>query len=93
MITDLVAHEGNAVSRMMCNRYDDYLVQTGGSVYRDRVFAYIAQEDSPRSLTYQLELARQSGFVEIDVLHKTSCFAAFGGRKPSEFVARGRSEA
>jgi tRNA (cmo5U34)-methyltransferase len=80
-VTDFVAHEGNAVSRLMCDRYGDYLVQTGGSAYRDQVFAYIAQEDSPRSLTYQLDLARQSGFVELDVLHKTSCFAAFGGRK------------
>jgi tRNA (cmo5U34)-methyltransferase len=81
-VTDFVAHESNGVSRIMWDRYGDYLVQTGGSAYRDKVFAYIAKEDSPRSLTYQLELARQSGFVEIDVLHKTSCFAAFGGRKP-----------
>jgi tRNA (cmo5U34)-methyltransferase len=81
-VTDLVAHEGNAVSRIMWERYGDYLVQSGGSPYRERVFAYIAKEDSPRSLTYQLELARQSGFVEMDVLNKTSCFAAFGGRKP-----------
>jgi hypothetical protein len=38
-------------------------------------------EDSPQSLTYQLDLMRRIGFVEIDVLHKNSCFAAFGGRK------------
>ena len=81
-VTDFVAHEGNAVSRMMWDRYGDYLVQIGGSEYRDRVFAYVEQEDSPRSLTYQLNLMRRAGFVEIDVLHTTSCFAAFGGRKP-----------
>jgi tRNA (cmo5U34)-methyltransferase len=81
-VTDFVAHEGNAVSQVMCDRFGDYLMQTGGSEYRDRVFAYIEQEDSPRSLTYQLNLMRQAGFIDIDVLHKTSCFAAFGGRKP-----------
>ena len=81
-VTDLVTHEGNAISGMMCDRFGEYLVQTGGNEYRDRAFAYIEQEDSPRSLTYQLDLMRQTGFVQIDVLHKTSCFAAFGGRKP-----------
>jgi tRNA (cmo5U34)-methyltransferase len=80
-ITDLVAHEGAAASRMMWERYGDFLARSGGEEYRDQVFAYIKQEDSPRSLTYQLDLMRRTGFVEIDVLHKNSCFAAFGGRK------------
>jgi tRNA (cmo5U34)-methyltransferase len=66
---------------MMWDRYGEYLVQVGGEAYRDRVFAYVEEEDSPRSLTYQLDLMRRVGFVEIDVLHKNSCFAAFGGRK------------
>ena len=80
-ITDLVEHEGSAASRMMWNRYGDFLVRSGGQEYRDQVFAYIEAEDSPRSLTYQLDLMRRTGFVDIDVLHKNSCFAAFGGRK------------
>jgi tRNA (cmo5U34)-methyltransferase len=80
-ITDFVAHEGGAASRIMWDRFGDFLVRNGGIEYRDRVFGYIEVEDSPRSLTYQLDLMRRSGFVEIDVLHKNSCFAAFGGRK------------
>jgi tRNA (cmo5U34)-methyltransferase len=80
-VTDFVAHEGTAVQGMMWNRYGDYLTQIGGTVYRDKVFAYIEQEDSPRSVTYQIDLMRRVGFTEIDVLHKNSCFAAFGGRK------------
>jgi tRNA (cmo5U34)-methyltransferase len=67
---------------MMWERYSEYLVQIGGEAYRDRVFAYVEKEDSPRSVTYQLDLMRRVGFVEIDVLHKNGCFAAFGGRKP-----------
>jgi len=45
------------------------------------VFGYIEQEDTPRSLTYQLELLARVGFVRVDVLHKNACFAAFGGVK------------
>ncbi|HTR41257.1 MAG TPA: class I SAM-dependent methyltransferase [Pseudomonadales bacterium] len=81
-VTDFVAHEGNAVQHMMWNRYGDYLTQTGGAEYRDKVFAYVEQEDSPRPVTYQTSLMQRVGFVEIDILHKNSCFAAFGGRKP-----------
>ncbi len=67
----------------MWKRYGDYLEQTGGPEYRDKVFAYVEQEDSPRSLTYQIELMKRVGFTEIDVLHKNSSFAAFGGQKRS----------
>jgi len=45
------------------------------------VFAYIEKEDTPRSLIYQLELLRSTGFRAVEVLHKNSCFAAFGAVK------------
>jgi len=45
------------------------------------VFAYVEQEDSPRPLLFQLDLLRDVGFREIEVLHKNSCFAAFGAIK------------
>jgi tRNA (cmo5U34)-methyltransferase len=45
------------------------------------VFAYVAKEDTPRSLVFQLGLLEGSGFREVDVLHKNGPFAAFGGRK------------
>jgi tRNA (cmo5U34)-methyltransferase len=41
------------------------------------VFDYIEYEDSPRPLSYQLELLRRMGFKEVEVLHKNSVFAAF----------------
>jgi tRNA (cmo5U34)-methyltransferase len=31
---------------------------------------------------FQCELLREAGFREIDILHKNTCFAAFGARKP-----------
>lgn len=80
-ITDLVFHEAPAVQELMWRRYGDYLCSLGGSEYRDRVMAYIDQEDSPRSVTFQLDLLRKVGFTHIDLLHKNSCFAAFGAIK------------
>ncbi len=80
-ITDLVAHELPAVQALMWQRYGAYLTQLGGESYRDKVFAYIEKEDSPRPLTYQLDLLRKVGFQAVEVLHKNSCFAAFGASK------------
>jgi tRNA (cmo5U34)-methyltransferase len=80
-ITDLVSQETDAVGDMMWNRYDRYLASLGGDRYRDKVFATIDKEDSPRPVTYQLELLRQVGFSHVELLHKNSCFAAFGAIK------------
>ena len=80
-ITDLVIHESSAVHQLMWQRYGDYLVSLKGEEYRDQVFAYIDREDSPRPVTYQLDLLRKVGFSQVDLLHKNSCFAAFGAIK------------
>jgi len=80
-ITDLVSHEIEAVHSLMWNRYAEYLCSLGGEAYRDHVFEYIDKEDSPRSVTYQLELLKKVGFRHIELLHKNSCFAAFGAVK------------
>ena len=80
-ITDLVAQENGAVQQMMWRRYESYLCGLGGEEYRDKVTAYIEKEDSPRPVTWQLELLRRVGFGEVELLHKNSCFAAFGAVK------------
>jgi tRNA (cmo5U34)-methyltransferase len=80
-ITDMVLHEIPGVHELMWQRYGFYLTELGGAEYRDKVFAYIEKEDSPRPLTYQLDLLRRVGFTGVDVLHKNSSFAAFGGVK------------
>jgi len=82
-ITDLVSHESASVQQMMWQRYGKYLTTMGGEEYREKVFSYIDKEDSPRPLTYQLELLRTVGFEHVEVLHKNSCFAAFGAVKRS----------
>jgi tRNA (cmo5U34)-methyltransferase len=80
-IFDLIAHSFPAVQEMMWARYGEYLVALKDEAYREKVFAYVEQEDTPRSLVFQLDLLRQIGFREVEVLHKNNCFAAFGGRK------------
>ena len=80
-ISDMVFHDLPAIQKLMWERYGEYLESLGGKDYRTRVFDYIDKEDSPRSLTYQLELMKKVGFEKIEVLHKSSCFAAFGGVK------------
>ena len=80
-ITDLVSHETESVQTLMLNRYGDYLCSAGGESYRDKVFDCIDKEDSPRPITFQLDLLRKVGFDKVELLHKNSCFAAFGAIK------------
>jgi tRNA (cmo5U34)-methyltransferase len=80
-ITDKVEHEIPAVEEIMHQRYGRHLESLGGAAYREKVFAYVDREDSPRPLTYQLDLLRRVGFSAVDVLHKNSGFAAFGAVK------------
>jgi tRNA (cmo5U34)-methyltransferase len=81
-IFDLVESSIPAVEQLMRRQYGEYLSRLKDETYRDHVLAYVEREDTPRPLTFQLELLREVGFEKIDVLHKNSCFAAFGAVKP-----------
>lgn len=80
-IADLVEHSLPAVQELMWRRYGEYLVQLKGEAYRDQVFAYVEQEDTPWPLLFQIEMLREVGFRQVEVLHKNGCFAAFGAVK------------
>lgn len=80
-IFDLVESELPGVEAAMRRRYGEYLAHLRDETYRDHVFAYIEQEDTPRSLVFQLDLLREVGFDAREVLHKNGCFAAFGAVK------------
>lgn len=80
-ISDLIAHDAAPVSKLFEDKYGAYLEALGGPEYRQKVFDYIAYEDTPRSLNYQLGLLKKVGFRATEVLHKNSCFAAFGAIK------------
>lgn len=81
MISDLIFQENPAVNELVWKMYGDYLKQQGGETYQKKVFDYIAKEDTPRSITYQLDLMKKVGFSSTEILHKNGCFGAFGGIK------------
>ncbi|MDQ5928342.1 MAG: class SAM-dependent methyltransferase [Bacteroidota bacterium] len=81
MISDLIVQENPAVNQLIWNRYAQYLKELGGSEYQQKVFDYIEIEDSPRSLNYQLNLMKKTGFTCTEILHKNACFASFCGIK------------
>lgn len=80
-ISDLVTHDSPAIAKLFQDKYGAYLETLGGTEYREKVFDYIAYEDTPRSVNYQLGLLQKVGFKNLEILHKNSCFAAFGGVK------------
>lgn len=86
LVFDMIEQVNAGVQQLMRQRWGDYLVNykgggSDGEKYRDSVFAYVEKEDTPRPLMYQIDLLRQVGFKDVDILHKNAVFAAFVGRK------------
>jgi tRNA (cmo5U34)-methyltransferase len=80
-ISDFVSHQLPQVQQIMWDRYGQYLSSLKDETYRDHVFAYTEQEDTPRDLIFQFDTLRFAGFEKIELLHKNNCFAAFGAIK------------
>jgi len=80
-ISDLVSHETEPIQELFCEQYANFLISLGGESYQKQLFKKIDKEDSPRPLTYQIELLKKVGFDQVELLHKHTCFAAFGGLK------------
>ncbi len=80
-ISDLIEHTTPEIQELMSETYAEYLLQVGGEEFRDAVFAEIEEQDTPRSLPFQLDLLRRVGFTAVEILHKNSCFATFGAIK------------
>jgi tRNA (cmo5U34)-methyltransferase len=81
MISDLVTHDNEMVTQYMQEKYGAYLEEIGGIEYKQKVFDYVRKEDTPRSMTYQMDLMKKIGFRNSEVLHKNICFGAFYGIK------------
>ncbi len=80
-ISDLITHDFELINKLFQDKFASYLETLGGPEYRQKVLDYIDHEDTPRSLNFQLELLRKVGFKHLEILHKNSYFAAFGGIK------------
>lgn len=76
-VYDLIAHESPAIESLMTDRYAEFLRGVGGDDFQKTVFAYIEEEDTPRPMTWQIDRLRAAGFASVDVLHKSSNFAAY----------------
>lgn len=81
MISDLITQENEILDKYIWERYGDYLEGINGKEYKNNVFDYIAKEDTPRSMNFQLDLMRRVGFKGVEILHKNMCFGVFGGIK------------
>jgi len=81
MISDLVTAENNLLTDYFQGKWGDYLEGIGGKEYRQKVLYDTDREDTPRPVTYQLNLMKTVGFKNVEILHKNICFAAFGGIK------------
>ncbi len=81
LISDLLVQDHPGVNQLVWKMYANYLNEYGGGEYQQKVFDYIEKEDTPRSMTYQLDLMKKVGFSSTEILHKNACFGAFGGIK------------
>ena len=81
LISDLVIQNHAEVNQLVWKMYANYLTNIGGKEYQQKVFDYIEKEDTPRSMSYQLDLMKKVGFSSVEILHKNVCFGAFGGIK------------
>lgn len=80
-ISDLITHDSPPLTKLFNKNYSDYLETLGGPEYRQKVLDYVAREDTPRSVNFQMSLLTKVGFKQVEILHKNSYFAAFGGIK------------
>lgn len=80
-ISDLIAQDTPSIQQLFQDRYGNYLESLGGTAYKQKVFDYIAYEDSPRSVNFQINLLKKVGFTSVELLHKNGNFAAFGAIK------------
>lgn len=89
-IFDIVESPLPEVQAIHWRRYGEYLTAIGGEAYQEEMFERILEEDTPRSIPFQLHLLREVGFSEVELLHKNSCYGAFGAVKRESSTPRSR---
>ena len=80
-INDIVIGETNEITQMMLDGWVSILRKQVSQEEVDMYLDRYESEDTPRTLSYQIDLLKQVGFQETFVLHKHFNFAAFGARK------------
>ena len=80
-INDIVISETDEITQLMM---DGWLSILQKQISQEEIELYMGRyetEDTPRTLSYQLDLLKQVGFSETILLHKHFNFAAFGAIK------------
>ena len=80
-INDIVIDETKELTEMMMS---GWLCMLKKQITDDEIAMYLERyesEDTPRTLSYQLDLMKKTGFSKTIILHKHFNFAAFGGIK------------
>ena len=80
-INDIVISETGEINQLMM---DGWLSVLRKQISPEKIEMYMGRyesEDTPRTLSYQLDLMKQVGFSKTIVLHKHFNFAAFGAKK------------
>jgi tRNA (cmo5U34)-methyltransferase len=80
-INDIVIGETDEITQMMLNGWVSLLQKQVSPKEVDLYLGRYESEDTPRTLSYQLDLMKQVGFSKTIVLHKHFNFAAFGAIK------------
>lgn len=78
---DLVKYDNNKVNEIQKERYSEYLTNLKGREYQKDVFAYIEKEDTPESSSFIVSAMLQTGFKEVEIVHKNINFCALYGKK------------
>ena len=80
-INDIVLGETPEIGQMMLDGWLSVLRKQISPEEIDMYLGRYESEDTPRTLSYQLDLMKQVGFTKTIVLHKHFNFAAFGAIK------------
>jgi len=80
-INDIVVGETDEINQMMLGGWLSILRKQVSPEEIEMYMERYESEDTPRTLTYQLDLMKQVGFSKTIVLHKHFNFAAFGAIK------------
>ena len=80
-VSDLVLHDHEGINTEAWKDYWNYLEKEGGEDLKTWVYEQIDKEDSPRSLSFQTQLMWKCGFKFVEVLFRSSVFAALCGVK------------
>jgi tRNA (cmo5U34)-methyltransferase len=80
-INDIVISETEEITKLMMDGWLSILKKQIGPEEIELYMERYETEDTPRTLSFQLDLMKRVGFSETIVLHKHFNFAAFGARK------------